>query len=85
MGWSAGGSCTVYLIHDMLEYNAKHAGENELPRLRAAVCTYPATDYNFTVNNSSSDFEKLKTDDPALWEAIQSLYQEPVSTGRHVP
>lgn len=88
MGWSAGGTSTVWLAHDVLAYNDR-APSSSLPNLKAAIVTYLSSDPMLPHPSGLAPqpmkaFEKLKESEPEEYKAAVRAYDEGVTASYHV-
>lgn len=87
MGWSAGGTSTVWLAHDILEHN--DTASTPLPTLKAAIITYASTDPTLPHPSGLEPqpmkaFEELKETEPEAYKAAIRSYDEAVTASYHV-
>ncbi|KAM0753206.1 alpha/beta-hydrolase [Meredithblackwellia eburnea MCA 4105] len=77
-GGSAGGSCALWLAHDIEHWNT--ISENpKAPSLRCVISAYPPVDINGIFASPREELEKkVRPAFPDLWKKMIKIYDEPV-------
>lgn len=79
MGWSAGGTSTVWLASDVQRYNDTNTPK--LPPLKACIPTYPLVEGSGGMAQSRKAFDERLSTDSDLKRHWDSLLSEKVSSG----